>query len=233
MPYPCVYIEANHLQKDDYHGFFAYFDTSIEKELYLRFLVIDWEAKAFETRTIEIADGKTVKEGLEAPLRKKYESLNIPALEKERKITEEIEEFQILTERMLQMVLYICAENADISIHDSQKVSRKTASPEMVKDKYREVRQWDVGFRVVKQLNRNVDWKASSKADFSESNLQKEEQKRLSPLPHLRQGHWHAFWTGKRDGSEERKLIFKWVPFTYVNIGNVEEMPVTINYIEK
>lgn len=231
MPYPCIYIEAGHLQEDKYHGFFVYFDTTIDREFYLRFLVIDWEAKEFETRTIEITDGKTVKEGLEAPLRKQHMGLEGEVLES--RVEKEIEEYRALTEKMLQLVLYICAENADISINDTQKASRKISSPELVKDKYREVRQWDVGFRVVKKLNKNIIGKDSPKADAQELSLQKGEQKRNSPLPHLRRGHWHAFWTGKRDGTEERKLIFKWIPFTYVNVGNVEEMPVTINYIDK
>ncbi|MFN8674120.1 MAG: hypothetical protein U0457_18820 [Candidatus Sericytochromatia bacterium] len=38
--------------------------------------------------------------------------------------------------------------------------------------------------------------------------------------PHWRSAHWHTFWKGKRDGSEERKKELKFIPMTWV--GNPE-----------
>ncbi|EIZ8585526.1 hypothetical protein MQY53_003097 [Salmonella enterica subsp. enterica] len=29
---------------------------------------------------------------------------------------------------------------------------------------------------------------------------------------HLRRGHWHGFWSGKRDGSEDQKFSYHWLP---------------------
>lgn len=29
---------------------------------------------------------------------------------------------------------------------------------------------------------------------------------------HLRRGHWHGFWSGKRDGSEDQKFLYHWLP---------------------
>lgn len=37
-----------------------------------------------------------------------------------------------------------------------------------------------------------------------------------SKKPHWRTGHWHSYWTGKRDGSEDRKKKILFVPTTWV-----------------
>ncbi|MCR3693455.1 hypothetical protein M8449_26645, partial [Citrobacter freundii] len=29
---------------------------------------------------------------------------------------------------------------------------------------------------------------------------------------HLRRGHWHGFWSGKRDEPEARKFSYHWLP---------------------
>lgn len=50
---------------------------------------------------------------------------------------------------------------------------------------------------------------------------------RRRPVPHVRRGLWHTYWTGPKDGSEER-LILKWIHFTYVNVEKVVELPATI-----
>lgn len=44
--------------------------------------------------------------------------------------------------------------------------------------------------------------------------------------PHSRKGHWHHFWTGKR-GTEERKLILKWVAPMFIN-GGTDEVSVNL-----
>jgi hypothetical protein len=41
-----------------------------------------------------------------------------------------------------------------------------------------------------------------------------------SRTPHWRSAHWHTYWMGKRDGSEERKKELKFIPMTWV--GNPE-----------
>ena len=48
----------------------------------------------------------------------------------------------------------------------------------------------------------------------------------------IRRGHWHTYWTGKKDGSEKRKLILKWIPFTYVNVEKSEELPIVVNVVK-
>jgi len=64
---------------------------------------------------------------------------------------------------------------------------------------------------VVKRLKRYVEWKDGSEA-VSDNDLQKGATKTESPSSHIRKGHWHGLWIGKRDGSEERKLKFRWIP---------------------
>ena len=45
--------------------------------------------------------------------------------------------------------------------------------------------------------------------------------------------HWQSYWVGKKDGSEERRLVLWWKHFIYVNADRPDELPVTINCIQE
>lgn len=54
-----------------------------------------------------------------------------------------------------------------------------------------------------------------------------------SKAPHVRRGHWHSFWTGKRkDRNDDRpgdKLVVHWIPPTYINADGTEIMVETVH----
>ena len=51
--------------------------------------------------------------------------------------------------KAIQLVLYICAANAEISENPKQKaITRKSTNNSQPKDAFREVRKWDVGYRI-------------------------------------------------------------------------------------
>ena len=102
---------------------------------------------------------------------------------------------------------------------------------EDIKDCYREIRKWDVGMRMVSQNRRRTEKHIKkTKQQSGRSNYEPVVHYRLAP--HVRRGHWHTYWTGKKDGSEKRKLILKWIPFTYVNVGKLEELPTVVNVMK-
>ena len=43
-----------------------------------------------------------------------------------------------------------------------------------------------------------------------------------SKTPHWRTAHWHTYWTGKKDGTEERKKVLRFIPTLWV--GNPDEI---------
>lgn len=108
---------------------------------------------------------------------------------------------------MLQLVLYICADNADIKQPEENKRTYRGHSPGNVKDKFREVRKWDTGYYIGDALR---------KKSGGHPPYEKQPPQGGTKRPHMRRGHWHHYWRGK-DGQKE--LVLHWVLPIFVN-GN-------------
>ena len=79
--------------------------------------------------------------------------------------------------------------------------------PEEVKNKFRELRQYDLGYKISTPI--------PNKSKSSESKSGTGSPKSA----HYRSAHWHHFWTGSGD---DKKLIIKWVDGVFVN-GKAEQ----------
>lgn len=123
----------------------------------------------------------------------------------------------------LQLILYLCAENADMPQirHPNTRVRMSGQV-----DVPREVRFWTVGERIGSTIRkyRNEELQGAL------SGREKAPTTKASPRPHLRAAHWHHFWTGPRDG--ERKLIIRWLPPIPVGIDEDDENPTVIHKVE-
>jgi len=160
------------------------------------------------------------------PLRIQYGRQNVDA---------ELDEYIVLVEKMLQLVLYVCAANADIQKADPGRKTIKPKSIRDIKDKYREISRWDVGNNIVKKIRsqKKTHTAASSPETDEKGNGDQtiHQSGHYHVTPHVRKGHWQSYWVGKKDGSEERKLVLRWKHFIYVNAAEPDELPVTINCI--
>ena len=116
----------------------------------------------------------------------------------------------------------------------------KNAKPKTIRDiksKYREISRWDVGNNVIKRIRNHK--KAHNTTTSSETDKEENNNQTASPIerhhvtPHVRRGHWQSYWVGKKDGSEERRLVLRWKHFIYVNADGSDELPVTINCIQE
>lgn len=124
----------------------------------------------------------------------------------------------------LQFVLYILSVNAEIKENETQKKVYKPSngSTKVAKDKYSQIRKWDVGYRIGATIRAN------------RAIIEQEREYRTHPgshsskRPHMRRGHWHNYWTGPRKG--ERKLVLKWVPPMF--IGAKENAPVVYHEVK-
>ena len=94
-----------------------------------------------------------------------------------------------------QCAMYLCTKNSDIQENEYQKsVYKKT---NRIKNKFSEIRKWDVGYRIVKEEKKKND------------ELKKELKKmteRKRPRQHWRKSHWHTYLVGK--GRQRRELRF-------------------------
>lgn len=123
---------------------------------------------------------------------------------------------------IIQLLLYLCAANADI------KERRPTASAKKTNKKAdkRPVRHWNVGIRVGATIKHNRSSYAAKTQRIGGDHKQ-----HARPRPHLRRGHWSHFWTGKRD-SADRERVLKWIEPVYINANTPDDLPTTIHRVK-
>lgn len=123
---------------------------------------------------------------------------------------------------IIQLLLYLCAANADIK---ERRPSTTTAKKTNKKADKRPVRRWDVGVRVGATIKRNRSYAAKTQHKGSDH------KQHARPRPHLRRGHWSHFWTGKRN-SADRERILKWIEPVYINADSPDDLPTTIHKVK-
>lgn len=212
LPYRSFYVDCNALSIGDekkipIDGFFTHLEYDAktgEKEL--RFLALYGQGETFG-RFIHLGE-KTLKESFDRANQISIgnlcnSDLGLGNISESifTSITDTYSDAIMQLERdMLQIVLYICAENADIEKDLRYKEKRFGR----VRDRANEIRVWGVGRNVGESLKgcAPVGSKTGSKK-----------------TPHLRHGHWHHFWTGKRNEESSRRLVLRWVSPVVVNAG--------------
>lgn len=212
LPYPCIFIQYKSA------GFFAHFEHDVNNQQFeLRMWYINEAEKESVPLILHIEDDCTIDEAMqktveEAKRHTKHPDVDffieqggVPMAQK--------------AAELLQFVLYICADNSEKEENPEQKkVTRRTdESEKKPKDVFREIRKWDVGYRIGSQIRRMKanGHDQSENADQSEAAV-RAYQKGSKKAPHARRGHWHHYWIGKRE-TDERKLILKWVAPIFIN----------------
>ena len=116
----------------------------------------------------------------------------------------------------IQACMYLCAKNADIEENEEQK--RVYRPSKNIKNKFSEVRKWDVGVRVIREH------KAAQKNDEIQT-ASTGENNRRRPRQHWRKAHWHSYWIGPKT---EQTKVLKFIAPILVNDNN-DEMPVVVH----
>lgn len=130
--------------------------------------------------------------------------------------------------RMVNLFLYVCAENADIE--EDKEQSKIYRRPSRIRDKFSEIKKYNAGVKqgILLRKLRSYRYKPSEPVPGESHGTH------ASPIPHIRRAHYHHFWTGKRDG--ERTLILRWIPPTLVggnNLENPDDIPTTVIKVDK
>lgn len=226
LPFPCIYIETSILCEGKYHGFFVCLDQKRDQSAFiLRFTAIIKDSMECEFFNMEFKEGTTLEKGILAADLEGCFLLYKKTKEIPDSVFSRFSEKKEILKKALQLVLYVTAQNADKK-ESVKSIRRGIELSGQIKDKYREVRVWDMGYRVVNRLSAFHEAKDGEPSIKSEKDG--ERKRRSSQLPHLRRGHWHTYWTGKRTG-ESRKAVLKWIAPTFINCKSVEKLPVTIN----
>ncbi|MBQ8298967.1 MAG: hypothetical protein IJX99_03740 [Clostridia bacterium] len=180
LPYPCFYLEVKDVA--DIHGVFVKYISDAANH-HIIFVVIcndgtfcynifDLEGSStFYTMTKKYAD-----EFEEAKYRDGLRKCILFAF---------------------QASVYLCAKNCDVAENpNQQKVYKPSKS---IKDKFSEIRKWDVGYRIAKEVKMT-----STTPPISAGKSQSGHNR---PREHWRKAHWHTYWVGPR-GQQRKELRF-------------------------
>lgn len=224
LPYPCVYIQFKKC------GFFAYFENDVYNQQFeFRIWYLETENNVSFPVILHIEEQCTISEAIDKTF-----------AESRKRTTPDIDfmteqyrgEIKQRAAKLLQFVLYICAENSEREEDPEQKkVTRRSKdSEDKPKDVFREIRKWDVGYRIGNQIRRmKVEKQTNNDLDRDED-TERVSRKSSRKSPHARRGHWHHFWIGKHE-KNERKLILKWVAPMFIN-GNEDDNITTIHPVK-
>lgn len=220
LPYPCFYIQfspAVVFAGEQYHGVFVYLDDNFvehQQQLTLVYLQPDGESTMIVPVHLE---AKTISESMAITERLIMRTLPDRA-------SAVAQQFELLR-RTMQLVLYICAQNAEITPSPEQASHTKRSSAGVIVDRYAEIRKWDVGIRVGNAVRNYRRQQETTPVDDLV-------RTHASPRPHMRRGHWHHFWTGPKNKPAERKLILQWVAPTFVTASHKGDTPVVLHRVD-
>ena len=112
--------------------------------------------------------------------------------------------------------MYISSEKPDVKIsNETKNTYRPIQEGSRIKNKFREIQKWDVGFRYADSIKKHNS--GSHQVVHPGSGSAKK--------PHIRKAHWHHYWVGsKSDGN--RRLILKWVSACPVNVEFDSDLPI-------
>lgn len=107
--------------------------------------------------------------------------------------------------KLISILLYICSDEPEI---DSERQPGTYPSrPKPVKTKK--------GFRLF-PANGVHYWTVGDKTGRTLGEVQAHGLTEMTtgrhPRTHLRRGHWHDFWSGKKDEPDMRKFSYRWLP---------------------
>ena len=231
LPYPCFYVQTNDMHVDEetkIDGFFVFLEEDMETHRFELRLIFVQDERNFWPYMI-LLDSRDLDENLRQ-MDREFSRIRsnqpsnplLMAAEGQNTQTHDMVKASLFYKALksaLQIVLYLISEDNDVSEDPKQKaVCRRSAA---VKDRFTEVRKWEVGVRIGSSLRKY-------RSDYAAGSVRNESGTHQSPRPHMRKGHWHHFWVGKRD-SDSRSLKLRWVAPTFVGEMQADEMPVVIH----
>lgn len=127
---------------------------------------------------------------------------------------------------IFQIMSFIAIDASDVNENATTKSTyRPHKEGSKIKNKFSEVRMWDVGVQYGKAIRVA---KREYKKHIERENDSVESKDRKPVRPHIRRAHWHKYHVG--EGRKQTKTL--WLAPVYV-CGSGKEIPVTIREVKK
>lgn len=214
LPFPCIYISLNY---DEIDGFFVWFEHDDRSDfLELRLMVYFGGANNTPTPFIVyLKQGNTISDGIAQAVGKSIENYN-KSSDKEIPddfANEAVDSIFKTVSQLLQLVLYICADNAEISDKPTGTAADNiNANLKMIAN-LNKSKIHKVGEHTGEIIREMYISQSNAKKDYNNVNAETGKTVR----PHIRKGHWHHYWIGKRNN---RKTILRWIAPVLVNVDD-------------
>lgn len=137
-------------------------------------------------------------------------------------IQEDTEELARETAWMVNIILYLCSEAADIRpsgvhINRGNLVQRDKDGAQLLPADC--IAKWEVGYRIGPQLRLGASPAPSNDVTGIGRQVR----------PHIRRAHWHTYWVGPLEGHRERRL--KWLPPIPVRVDSHDDLVPTVRKV--
>lgn len=214
LPYPAMFI-----QTEKEKGFFVSLENDPGRgDQELRFVFVDPSDKDTPYYPSYIAFNN--KETIGDQVKKMMTFLN------GQRSNDKLEnELAKLLSTSFQLVLYLCTKQPDL-----RQTSKPVKRSAVIHDSYREIRQWDVGIRYGNAIRAYT--KKITDSGETDENSTGHQGSHAPKRPHIRRGHFHHYWVGSKSKPDERKQELIWLEPTFVNAGDVDELPTTIHPVK-
>lgn len=214
LPEWCVYIETNP-EAEGILGFWACLESDQnDGHTELRISMHFADGKVF-CLPLHLVPGGTMKDCLDDTMRYTADMAALfwdkPATPEARQsLMAEGEKATGLMSRLVNLVLYLCADSPDIDGKKPEKAApvKTKRGPRWFPAQKQTVHE--VGYRISRWM-REARASAERTAGTDESGRQ--------ITPHIRRAHWHGFWSGKKSEPETRKFGVRWLPPTPVGFS--------------
>jgi hypothetical protein len=228
MPFSCIFVAySSTVLGKKCGGFFAWkeWDSACQwTEIQFLYIFPDCTSVSFSFPLV----GGTLESAMEKMIesaKKGFFQLGLDANEENKtRYDSEIATYSDVIPRAINLLLYLCAAEADVPDYTELRKRRTYDSNRNAK---RAV-TWTVGERIGAAIR---GYKLPKEVPPSESDEQLTAGTHNSPRPHMRRAHWHHYWIGSRDG--ERALVLKWIPPVPVNADFGGENPTVIKKVKK
>lgn len=138
-----------------------------------------------------------------------YRRVGTPASAIRRARTTGALEFAAFLQGLVSIVLYLCTDDAEIE-------GLKPLPPKVVRGLKRHILP-AARTPVVHATGIRI----GSALDAAKARTERDDGFGVGVTPHVRRAHWHAYWTGPRDGA--RKVVLRWLSPILVGFEGVPE----------
>lgn len=193
LPYKSIYLELNGYR--GYHGMIMKY-CKFEREDNMLFILIKNDGVTYRTLNFIFKEGEKFSDSIDRFI-----------------VDEDKDDVKSIMAFGFQAAMYLCAKNCDIEENSITKGTYKHG--ETIKNKFSEIRKWDVAERVVQEYKKSLEKLEESEQNEEDldTTVKGTQTKRKSPRMHWRKAHWQRYWVGKG----RTKLVWKFIPPGIVN----------------